>query len=158
MAKVKLQLGAELETLTARELSAELEKHGAWERQAAFGVRHQDLPRMIGTTDGTGALNLGADQPDQSICGPDQGWYWAVSRVSVDGLAANEAVKIYKDTRFIGWITQLPGLITFGHRALVLKPGDFLRVVGTGLTAGEQLTVTGECVSVPGPLMWKILA
>jgi hypothetical protein len=158
MGKVKLQLGAELETLTARELGAELEKHGSWERQAAYGLRHQDLPRMIGTTDGTGNLNLGADQPDQVTCGPGQGWFWAVSRVSVDGLAANESVRLYKDTRFAAVISAAASFVTFGTRGLILKPGDFLRIVAAGLTPAEELTVTGECVSVPGPLMWKILS
>lgn len=157
MAKVKLQLGAELDTLTAGELGAQLDRHGAWERQAAFGLRHQDLPRMLGTTDGSGDLNLGADQADQPVCGPRQGWYWAVSRISVDGLAKSEAVQIYKDTRFVGWVTQQPGFITFG-RGLILKPGDFLRLIATGLTVNEELTLSGECVSVPGPLMWKILS
>jgi hypothetical protein len=159
MPKMKLQLGAELETLSARELGAELDKHASWERQAAFGLRHQDLPRMIGTTDGVaGNLQLGADQPDQPTCGPKAGWYWAVSRISVDGLAAGESVKIYKETKFVGWVSQLPGFLAFGTRGLVLKPGDFLRLVAAGLTVNEELTLSGECVSVPAELMWKILS
>lgn len=158
MAKVKLQLGAELETLTKGELSDALDRHGSWERQAAFGLRHQDLPRMIGTTDGAGNLSLGADQPDGMYCGPGSGWYWAVSRVSVDGLAATESVKLYKDTRFVATISQAAGYVTFGTRGLLLKPGDFLRLIAAGLAVGKELTLTGEAVSVPGPLMWKILS
>jgi hypothetical protein len=157
MPKVKLQLGAELDVLSAGELSDALGKHGGWEREAAFGMRHQDLPRLIGTTDGSGNLNLGADQAEGQYCGPKEGWYWGVSRVSVDGLAASESVKLYKDTRFICNISQATGFATFTKGGCVLKAGDYLRVVAAGLTHAEQLTVTGECVSVPGPLMWKIL-
>lgn len=156
MAKVRLELGAELDLLNKGELADTLAKHDSWQREAAFGLRHQDLPRMYGTVSG-GAITLGADQPDQPTCGPDSGWYWAVSRISVDGLASGDAVKVYKDTKFLGWISYQPGFATFGIRECVLKPGDFLRVIGTGLTATGQIEVYGECVSVPGPMMWKVL-
>jgi hypothetical protein len=158
MTKVRLELGAELDLLSRNEMDGLLDKHSSWEREAAFGLRHQDLPRMMGSTDASGNLNLGGDQPEQPFCGPKEGWYWAVSRVSVDGLASSESVKLYKDTRFVCSISQATGTATFGMRELVLKPGDFLRVIAAGLTASEQLTVTGECVSVPGPFMWKILS
>lgn len=158
MSKVKLQLGAELDVLNKGELDDALGKHGAWEREAAFGLRHQDLPRLVGTQDGSGNLALGADQPDQVFCGPGSGWYWAVQRIAVDGLATGDAVKLYKETKFIGWVTYQPGFITLGKHGLVMKPGDFLRVTGTGLTTTAQIEIYGEAVSVPGPLMWKLLS
>lgn len=157
MAKVRLQLGAELETLNKGELEDALSKHSAWEREAAYGLRHQDLPRMVGTASG-GVLALGGDQPDQPPCGPGQGWYWAVQRIAVDGLATGDAVRLYKEAKFIGWVTYQPGFVTFGKHGCVFKPGDFLRVTGSGLTTTAQVEVYGEAVSVPGPLMWKILS
>lgn|SRR5487761_941095 len=159
MAKVRLRLDNEIDILTKSELDDSLDKQHGWEREAAFGLRHQDLPRMYGTPN-AGTLNLGGDQPDQPMCGPGQGWYWAVKRVSVDGLsvaAPADAVRLYKETKFVCWITAQPGFVTFGKDGLILKPGDFLRIVGTGLVATGQIEVFGEAVSVPGPLMWKIL-
>jgi hypothetical protein len=126
-----------------------------WQRQAAYGLRHQDLPRMYGTP-ADGSLLLGADQPDQPFCGPNSGWFWAVSRISVDGLVSGDAVKVYKDTKFVGWISYQPGFATFGIRECVMKSGDFLRIVGTGLTTTSQVEVYGEAISAPGPLMWKL--
>lgn len=159
--KTRLELHAELDILNKGEMAGALDdafsKHTSWEREAAYGMRLQDLPRMYGTIADAG-ITLGADQPDQPSCGPGQGWYWAVQRISVDGLASGDAVKVFNDTRFVGWITYQPGFITFGKHGLVMKAGDYLRVVGTSLTATGTVNVTGQAVSVPGPLMWKILS
>ena len=157
MSRVKLALGAELDLLNKDELGHQLQAANGWEKEAAFGLRHQDLPMMRGKVTAGGILALGADQPDQSPCGPRQGWYWAVKRISVDGLATSEQVKLWKGTGFVCAIAQTPGYVTFGKDGLVLKSGDFLRLTGASLTAGEQITLTGEAVSVPGPLMWKLL-
>lgn len=156
MAKVRLELGAELDFLNKDELADALHSSGAWEREAAFGLRHQDLPMMAGTPS-SGALALGADQPGGITCGPRAGWYWAVKRISVDGLASGDQVKVYKDARFVCWVAYQPGFVTFGKDGLVLKNGEYLRVTGTGLSATGQVSVYGEAVSVPGPLMWKLL-
>jgi len=290
MAKVRLELGAELDLLNKDELGAELRKNDKWLQDAAYGVRHQALPRMVGTPAG-GVLNLGYDQPDQPYNGPKEGWYWAVSRLSVDGLAvtttspttaypsvtasgnvpnpgatttiasisaaaltavapagslwqvqwtpslqgtvtgadannmqlqsnlgtkqpgvfpgadgnypqtgvtftvpsgagilvqsiaaasgvsaiygaqitatylpttsllpstAADVVKIYNQNRFVGYVSAQPGYVTFGQRDFVMKPGDFIRVVGTGLNTTAQVEVYGEAISVPGPMMWKL--
>ena len=157
MAKAKLELGVELDLLNKDELSDALSKHDSWQRDAAFGVRHQDLPRMYGTPDG-GDLALGYDQPDGQWCGPRAGWFWAVHRISVDGLASGDEVKIYNQSKFIGWVSYQPGFITFGKGVCSLKDGDYLRVVGTGLTTTGQIEVFGEGISVPAPLQWKVFS
>ena len=274
MAKVSLQLGAELDLLNKDELRDELSRSQEWQRAAAFGVRHQALPRMVGTPAG-GVLNLGYDQPDQVYCGPKEGWYWAISRISVDGLSTNnqtgtfqsgtftaaggsaglplffgpqyltgfdvsaagngtaagvatvtvsnvvngpfiyylnevvgtptllsvrypgngitasggdptvtisavtngssgnisvfglnqsaasstqDVVKVYIQNRFVGYIGASPGYGTFGIREAVMKPGDFLRVIGTGLQTGNQVEVYGDAISAPGPMMWKLFS
>lgn len=156
MAKVKLELGAQLDLLNKDELGAALHHHQSWERDAAFGKRQIDLPVIRGNVDGSGNLNLGGDQPDQNICGPTSGFYWGVRRLSVDGMAANESVKIYKNSRFVATITQATGWASFGKGVFTLKPGDFIRVTGASMTMGEQITVTGEATTVPGPLQWKL--
>jgi hypothetical protein len=154
--KTRLRLDAEIDLLNKGELTDALDQAGAWERQAAFGLRHQELPRMVGTPSG-GSLNLGGDQAEGTFCGPKSGQMWKVTRIAVDGLASGDAVKVYKDTRFIGWISYQPGYVVFGH-GCVLKPGDFLRVTGTSLTATGQIEVYGEGISAPAPLMWKLIS
>lgn len=155
--KTRLRLDAEIDLLNKQELDATLGEHMSWEREAAFGLRHQDLPRMIGTPS-AGNLALGGDQADQVFCGPKEGWYMGVQRISVDGLASGDALRIYKGAKFIGWITYQPGFLTFGKAQCVLKPGEFLRVVGAGLTTTAQVEVYGEALTAPGPMMWKLLS
>lgn len=154
--KTRLRLDAELDLLNKDELHDELDKATAWLRQAAYGVRHQELPRMMGTPN-AGTLNLGADQPEGIMCGPKAGNTWTVMRIAVDGLATGDAVRAYKDNRFIGWISYQPGYITFGRGQCVFKPGDFLRITGTGLTSTAQVEVYGDALSAPGPMQWKIV-
>jgi hypothetical protein len=163
MGKIRLELGAELDTLNRGELAAELDKAGAWQREAAQGMRHFDLPIMSGTI-ATGAITLGGDQPDARQIGPNSGFYWKITRVSVEGLATADVVSLYKGApvlgtgRFIAKITGASGVFLPGSHGLILKPGDVLGLTGTGLTATGEIRVTGEGISVPGPLMWKILS
>ncbi len=158
MSKVKIALGAELDILNAGELDDALGKHSSWEREAAFGLRHADLPLLQGNVDNSGVLALGGDQADGKLVGPPSGFYWSVRRLSVEGLAANEQVKIYKEARFVCTIQVATSFLTFSKGSLVLKSGDYLRMTGTGLTNGEQLSLYGEYDSIPGPLVWKILS
>jgi len=157
MPKVRLELGAELDMLSKDEMGGLLDRHGSWEREAAYGMRQTDLPMMQGAVSGA-AISLGADQAGGTQCGPPAGWYWAVHRISVDGLGASDVVKVWKDSRFICAILQSAGsFATFGKGGLTLKGGENLLVKGTGLAATGTITVYGEATSVPGPLMWKIL-
>ncbi|HUY49819.1 MAG TPA: hypothetical protein VMV92_29575, partial [Streptosporangiaceae bacterium] len=104
MARVRLELGAELDLLNKGEMGDLLDRHGSWEREAAYGMRQTDIPMMQGTVTGGSAITLGADQPSGAQCGPPAGWYWAVHRVSVDGLASGDSVKLYKDSRYVGTV------------------------------------------------------
>lgn len=274
--KFRLRLDNEIDLLTKGELDQSLEHHGRWEREAAFGRRHQLLPRMVGTP-AAGALALGADQPDQPMVGPGSGWVWAVHRVSVGGLLAatstvnqasaqtyntattpaagqtvvatnalpagtyqvtvtpsitgttsagdqnnmslyaggvfqtqlitnpglvsptagpftiklaaagtfvvkaqalattgaiyaaqitaqpvntatgQDSVQLYKLNNFVGQIDADPGYLKFGRAELLLKAGEYLRVVGTGLNTTAQVEVTGEGESAPQVLAWTLL-
>jgi hypothetical protein len=158
MPKVALQLGAELDLLSKDELDQSLAAQAdAWAHQAAYGVRQQDLPRMYGTPS-SGSLALGYDQPGGTYCGPRSGWSWAVHRISVAGLASGDQVQVYNQAKFVGWVAYQPGFITFGKGGLTLKDGDYLRVIGTGLSATGQVEVFGEAVSAPSEMIWKILS
>lgn len=158
--KTRLRLDAELDLLNKKELSDALsdtwEKHGSWERQAAFGLKHLDIQKQTGTPN-AGFLALGGDQPDQPIVGPKSGWVWGVKRISVDGLATGDTVKLYKGSRFVCWISYQPGYVTFGKGQLVLRDQDYLRVTGTGLTTTAQVEVYGEADNVPAVMAWKII-
>lgn len=162
MAKVKLELGAELDMLTKGELDHSLAHQDDWQRHAAQGMRHMDLPILKGTIAGA-AITLDVNQTDPLVVGPAQGFYWKVTRVSVEGLAAADQVQLYKGGaalgtgRFVCWIAGRPGVYNPGSGGFILKPGDTIGITGTGLTATGEIRVTGEAISVPGPLMWKIL-
>ena len=159
--KAKLELGAELDMLTKNELDQSLSKISSWQRDAAQGLKAFDVPRLFGAVSGA-AISLGADQPEGQYLGPKSGFYWKIGRISIDGLAAADEVKLYKGPsggggRFVTWIAGQPGVYHPGSCALILKPGDYLSIVGTGLTATGQIVVTGEGVSAPGEMMWKLL-
>jgi len=154
--KTRLELRAEIDVLNKDELDDALSKHGAWEREAAFGLKHIDIPKMTGTPNG-GSLALGGDQPDQPLIGPKSGAVWGIKRVSVDGLASGDEVKLYKGARFVCWISYQPGYVTFGKGQLVLGDQDYLRITGSGLTTTSQVEVYGETDNVPAVMIWKIL-
>jgi hypothetical protein len=160
MAKVRLELGAELDLLTKNELADALHHAGEWQRQAAFGLRHMELPVMHGTPSG-GTLTLLGGQGNGPYVGPRQGYYWRIERVSIYGLATGDSMNLFKSDpssgRFVTTITAAAPAYHPGGRALLLKPGDYLAATGTGLTATGDIRVVGELVSVPGPLMWKLL-
>jgi hypothetical protein len=161
MGKIRLELGAELDTLNRGELAAELDRAGEWQRQAASGLRHFDLPIMYGTVS-AGAITLGGDQPDAQQVGPKSGFYWKITRVSVEGLAAADVVSLYKGApaigkgRFVANILGTTGTYSPGSQGLILTPGDVLGLTGSALTATGEIRVSGEGVSVPGPFMWKL--
>jgi hypothetical protein len=158
VAKVNLQLGATLDTLDSGELDKALHKHHSWQRDAAMALREMSIPRMFGIPSG-GVISLGGDQPDGTLCGPKQGWYWSIHRISVDGLAGGtspDQVRILKNNTFVCWITAQPGFVTFGKGALTLKPGDFLQLQGSSLTTTGQVTLTGQGAQAPGVMQWKL--
>lgn len=159
MGKIKLALGAELDVLDQQQLDQTMGKHSQWERDAAFGLRHIDLPLLQGKASAGGVLALGGDQVDGRNIGPTQGYTWSVKRLSVTGFGApTETVQVFKDSNFVCTIGAASGFVTFSKGALMLRPGDFLRLTGTGLTANEQITMSGEADMAPGPLIWKLLS
>lgn len=156
MPKVQLQLGATLDTASKQEIKDVLAERDARVRAEAVGFKIMDFPRMSATIS-NGALAIGGDQPDQGICGPKQGFAWAVHRVSVLGLAANDVVQLYKGSnRFVCNIGATTGMQTFGKGQLSLMPGDFLRVVGASLSATGLIEVFSEGFNVPAPMIHKL--
>lgn len=157
MPQVKLALGATLDTLSKGELDKTLAARDAKSRADAVGFKIMDFPVMRGQI-ATGAITLGGDQADQILVGPKQGFVWAVHRVSILNLASTDAVSLYKGSnRFICNISGSgTSMQTFGRGQLTLSPGDFLRIIGTGMQGTGQITVYSEGFNVPAPMIIKL--
>lgn len=160
MAKFKLDFGAEVELLTQGELDDSVNKlpGGIW-GEYARGLKHLDLPVLSGKVAG-GQITLGAsDVADQTLCGPRQGYVWRVVRVSIYGLAAGDAVQLYKGdvaaSRFVTAIAAANPCFTPSH-GLLLKPGNYLTVDGSGLVA-TNIVVTGEVIEAPAEQIFKVI-
>lgn len=168
MARVRLDFGAEVDLLSG----AEHAKHlgalpAAIERQKAQGLKHIRIPILTGTSSGTGGITLGstgtapgAGQPGSpTIAGPEQGYAWKVTRVSVFGLSGTDSLPLYwgepAPQRFVhNFTVASPDWTT--SRGLLLKPGDFLCLSGT-ITINETITVNGEVVEAPAELIYKLI-
>ena len=158
MAKVNLQLGATIDTASADEIRDVLAERDSRARRDAVGFKIMDFPLMQGKVDGSGNLALGGDQPDQILAGPKQGFVWAVHRVSVFGFkTSSEQVSLFKGSnKFVCNLLGTTAMVTFSKGAFNLLPGDFLRVTGSSLSAGEQLSVYWEGFNVPAPMIIKL--
>jgi hypothetical protein len=80
--------------------------------------------------------------------GPKTGYFWAIQRLTVAGLVTTDAVQVYK-AGIASPIGAVPGnqvtqaaitnAIAFnpGRTDLILQPGDFLVINGTGLSSAS---------------------
>jgi hypothetical protein len=160
VAKFVLDFGVELDLLTRDELHAELGAYEARQLSAARGVDHVRLPVMVGTPS-AGALILGSTgDADQQYAGPPEGYCWLVTRISVYGLAAADTVDVFRGDpggrRFVGPLTGTDP-VWDASRSLLLDPGDHITISGTGLTATGQVFVSGEAISAPAEMKFKLI-
>jgi hypothetical protein len=87
--------------------------------------------------------------------GPKTGYFWAIQRFTVAGLGTSDVVIIYK-----GSVAGVPGAVPQnqvsgpigaatqynpGRTDLILQPGDFLTVYGTGLTS-TSITASADMI------------
>jgi len=171
MAKVKIDVGAEIDTLTKGELDDSLKAYraqgDALEQGALRGIKYFRLPRLYATP-ASGTVVLGEAWAGQSytdqFMGPNEGYAWSIRRLAVNGLGTGNApdvLNIYRN----GWhsdpVWQLNGnnfCYTFGKAELLLLPGERLiaRSVGSML-ATVQITLTGDAVSVPAEMTGKLV-
>lgn len=163
MAKFKLQAGAEIDVITAKEMKAALtEARRSWMQEMATGVT---FPRIMasGTIAGA-ACDFGADGPASDALMPAPGFLWDVRRLRINGLAANETgvISIYLNdaspSSLICSTADLAAgvrLFTFAEQ-LIVSPGEALRVVGTSLTSTGTVTLTGQVRELPITLGWRL--
>jgi hypothetical protein len=161
MAKVKLEIGAELDLLAPKDLRAELDQSAAgWFRELARGLKVIRFPQPLTATVSGGAVTIGAEQPDAPPLGPRQGFVWMIQRISVWGDQSTDDILLYRGSdsanQFIARISLATGIFTPGSKALLLHPGEQLLFTGTGLTS-TSITVNGEAIEAPGPMIWKLL-
>jgi hypothetical protein len=152
VAKSKLTAGAELDLLTKGEVADVLK---SWSTELTRGARLRRWA-MQGITDGSGNLAIG-DQRD----GPEEGMVWAVTRLSVapgPTLGAN-GLQVYANSEQSPAALLIAKLTTDqfpGDHGCNLMPGDTLRIVGTGITATTQVTVTMSIKEVPSLMAWSL--
>jgi hypothetical protein len=92
--------------------------------------------------------------------GPKTGYFWAIQRITVAGLVTTDAVQVFK-AGIASPVGATPGnqvtqaaitnAVPFnpGRTDLILQPGDFLVINGTGLTS---TSITGSFDGVVGLL------
>ncbi|HEY2089896.1 MAG TPA: hypothetical protein VGH54_28230 [Mycobacterium sp.] len=170
MARVKLELGAELDMLTKPELDESLTEAAKLVREQVRGVKYRRLPQLAGIASG-GVLDIGGDANaggtswNGQPVGPDQGWAWEIRLLGVAGLttgATPDIVNIYirgAGSALPWW--QLNGnnfSYTFGKGALVLLPGETLRMASTGTFAATgTVTLFGSATQLPAEQLGKLL-
>lgn len=152
MAKVRLSAGAELDMLTKGEVADVLK---SWQNELSRGARVRRFA-MIGIVDAAGNLAMG-DNRD----GPDEGMVWGITRFSVHPSvtvpAAGLAVYVNDTTSPAGLlISKLVTDVFPDARGAMIQSGDSLRIVGAGMTVGQQVTVTMSMREVPVQMAWSL--
>lgn len=112
----------------------------------------------IGTVAG-GALAIPGTTGDSPM-GPEQGFAWAVQRISCDGLTAGDTLKVYRNTvmaaAFLGVLTSTAS-IRPGGKGIILRADEQLVVVGTALTTTGDVVVNGEALETSELDLYKLL-
>lgn len=183
--KVKLDVGAEIDTLTKDELDDTLDKYAkaseARERERLRGVKYIRAPRIQGTV-GNGTIGSYSGIPSGTGIqatiggppwGPQQGYAWSIRRIAVGGLANvnatnSDTVGIYRNDNTsppIAVINASTPHVTFPTLGAVLFGGDSIVIghVGSqvasnnfGTLASTYIRADFDCIEVPTELLGKL--
>ena len=157
MPKAEMRAGQEIETLSQAELEKVLTKQTTtWFQEQARGfttARFADT----GTPD-TGAIQIPAT--DDMVFGPDQGFAWAVQRITAAGLADDDVLLVYRNTvsdlNLVGFIEATRSFAP-GSKGCILRGGEKLIIVGASLAAAADVSVNGEALQVAELDLYKVL-
>lgn len=158
MATTKLRAGEEIDVLTAPELEKHLDRQTKdWFQEQARGVSTfhiQDSAVVSGA-----AVTF---PPSGSIgYGPDPGFAWAVTRLTVGNLGTNDVIKVFWDTtapgNFVAQITAAAPALFIGNKNLILRGGKRLVLSGSGLAATGAVFLTGEGMELAETDIFKLL-
>lgn len=164
MAKMRLELGAEIDIMSPDDMDGLMEKQraieDARERTRFAGMSWSKLPKLQGTASG-GVLLLGQGA---NVAGPRDGYIWALRRIVISGLTSGstpDIVNMYADTPQSDVLWQFNGNnfgYTFGKFEMTLLGGQTLifQSVGTFAATG-QITVSGEYIQVPTVMIGKLI-
>lgn len=163
MPKVKLELGAWLDTVSHSELKDTLKaRDDAMMHARAEGIKYRRLPLIKGTA-ASGTLSMGGPDASQD-CGPNEGFAWVITRLAISGLTSGvtpDVVNLYRGGAGNFPIWQFTGnssFATFTKLALVYLPSETLLLISAGAFAATgQITLSGELLQVPAEFLWKLI-
>lgn len=161
MAKIKMELGATLETVGSEELPGILRdamiQAEERERAHARAITWLRLP-VLAATPAASAVTLRAQPP--ATYGPRDGFVWQVRRLIVSGISTTDQIGCYFDenSRPPEWVFGATTFqATFSKFQLTVRDGQQLLFNSIGTYAGTaQVTVTGEVVEVPTVMLGKL--
>lgn len=146
MPKTKMKAGAEIETLNQAELIDALgQTTTTWFQEEARGfttARFSNVATVVGA-------NVQVPKANDDVFGPEQGFAWRVSRISVSGLSANDVLSVFREAatpmNFLCYLTATAPV--FPGKGIILRSGEKLLIANTAaLTATGDIVVTGEAV------------
>lgn len=163
--KTRLELGANLETLTKGEIKDELAcQTQEIYRQFARGVKYLRFGPYAQTIASNAFSFDGSSAGQNSSLGPREGFIWSVRRILVTGLATGvtpDVVNIYRGNPSGVPVWQLNGNsfgTTFGKGELLLLPGEVLSFANSGsVTATGQVTFSGDILECAAEEIFKIV-
>jgi hypothetical protein len=161
--KTPLHAGTVIETTTPHELQQHLEASNMdFFRERARGVqpwRYESQPVTVAAA--AVKLPAGADNK----CGPNVGFCVMVHKLRVQGLASGDVLSVYRNStstvpveQFVMGATGTVSVINPGSRGLFLNSDDRLIFQGAGLTATDDIIVSGEGTECGAPDAWKLLS
>lgn len=161
--KFRLRAGETADMLNQSELGSELDRQTTdFFRELARGFNTAPIdPQPQIPSGGDVQFPAVGEEP----IGPGSGFLWRVTRISADGLAGSDALKIYKGQgpagsiaglKFVGTLTVASPTFTPGH-GLLLRAGMRLVVTGTSLTATDEVEINGEAIECSELDAYKVL-
>lgn len=162
--RAKLTAGAEIDFLTRGELHDELASVTgpliSYLTEMQRGVKPLRFS-AVGQVANSGILIGDSNSPTDQIS-PKAGYVWAVTRLTIGGIASTENVGVYINAVGQGNIIDtMPGqtLRRFGGNSLILLPEDRLIISATsGIAepAGTNVYALGAALEVPREMAWKL--
>lgn len=168
MPKYEFKLGAYMDLLDKNELERALEKQTEALIVDARGVKHFYFSAQGLIASGAVAIpgpnsSVTEAQLQQPNLGPEDGYVWAIQRVTIDGLTVNtDVITFYRNIASPNnhlYSVSMPPLESRhpGGHGSILRGGDQLIAVGSGLTSTGTLTLTGEAIEVPAEMIAKLV-
>jgi hypothetical protein len=162
--------GYEFETTSPAELQTELNSafghHFSHHvRDMYRGVKAVRLPVLTATAGGTTLLIPSSGGAEPIACGPQQGYFWRIGRVTVSSNGSDTgAVSLFagSDATNVGQQFLIDNTLKVGQayypgtRGLFLWPGEQLYVSLTSV-ASNTYRLTGVAIEVPAEMAGKIL-